>query len=330
MRNIVSEYRIQSTGAGYLRATGSGWLRFNGRDRASFLQALLTNDVDALAPRTGGYGLYLTPQGRLIADLDLLNREGHFLAGVPAQLAGELATTFDRLIFAEDVQVSNDSSSLASIAVVGERAAEVAAKALAADSDSIRRLAAWSQLDAGDAFVVRVDFVSSDMFQIVAPSAAADAILVALDRAGAAPVSDDLIAAMRIDAARPAFGVDMTTETIPLEAGLLERAISQTKGCYVGQEVIIRVLHRGGGRVARRLVQMTALEEDAAVPPAGSTLLVEGREAGAVTSSAVSPAVGRARALGYVRREHAEIGTHVVIQWGESEKVDATITRFAS
>ena len=69
-------------------------------------------------------------------------------------------------------------------------------------------------------------------------------------------MTEELSTSLRVDAGRPLFGVDMDTDTIPLEAGLLERAISTTKGCYVGQEVIIRVLHRGGGRVARRLVKI--------------------------------------------------------------------------
>ena len=105
----------------------------------------------------------------------------------------------------------------------------------------------------------------------------------------------------------------MTEETIPLEAGLLERAISTTKGCYVGQEIIIRVLHRGAGRVAKRLARLE-IESSRVEPPApGAILSVGGRDVGRVTSSAQSPSRDRVIALGYVHREAAEPGQHVII-----------------
>ena len=104
-----------------------------------------------------------------------------------------------------------------------------------------------------------------------------------------------------------AVRTDMT-DTIPLEAGIEDRAISLTKGCYVGQEIIIRVLHRGQGRVARRLVGLT-LDPTASVPGVGSTIRADDREIGLVTSAAMSPALGRPIALGYVHRDFVEPGT---------------------
>ncbi len=106
----------------------------------------------------------------------------------------------------------------------------------------------------------------------------------------------------------------MTDDTIPLEAGIEGRAISMTKGCYVGQEVIIRILHRGHGRVARRLVGLTM--EDRAVPVGGTLLAAGDRDVGAITSAAVSPRLDRAIALGYVHRDFVEPGTKVAV--GES------------
>jgi folate-binding protein YgfZ len=105
----------------------------------------------------------------------------------------------------------------------------------------------------------------------------------------------------------------MDEETIPLEAGLEERAISRTKGCYVGQEVIVRVQDRGHGRVARRLVAVT-LDASAPVPAAGAGIRTGDREIGRVTSSAWSPALARPVALGYVHRDFAAPGTHVEVE----------------
>ena len=121
----------------------------------------------------------------------------------------------------------------------------------------------------------------------------------------------------------------MTTDTIPLEAGLLERGISTSKGCYVGQEVIIRVLHRGGGRVAKRLVALAFDPELQELPAAGLQLYVDGREVGRVTSAAWSPHERRAIALGYVHRDHAEVGRRVTAEPAGVETV-AEIKAFAS
>jgi folate-binding protein YgfZ len=109
----------------------------------------------------------------------------------------------------------------------------------------------------------------------------------------------------------PLFGRDMDEETIPLEAGIESRAISFSKGCYVGQEVVIRVLHRGHGRVARKLVGLT-LDGDQ-VPDAGAVIRSGDREIGHVTSSTASPALKRPIALAYVHRDFFEPGTKVTV-----------------
>src|SRR4029079_8862172 len=108
--------------------------------------------------------------------------------------------------------------------------------------------------------------------------------IAALVQAGVREASHEAIEAARIEAGYPVFGVDMTDDTIPLEAGIEDRALSMSKGCYVGQEVIIRVLHRGHGRVARKLV---TLRIDGTPPLRGARLFVNDRDAGSITSAAL-------------------------------------------
>jgi folate-binding protein YgfZ len=117
--------------------------------------------------------------------------------------------------------------------------------------------------------------------------------------------------AVRIEAGVPLFGRDMDQETIPLEAGIESRAISFSKGCYVGQEVIIRVLHRGHGRVARKLVGLT-LDGDE-IPAPGAAVRSGDREIGSVTSSTPSPAKHRPIALAYLHRDFLAPGTNVTV-----------------
>jgi hypothetical protein len=118
------------------------------------------------------------------------------------------------------------------------------------------------------------------------------------------------IEAARIEAGYPVFGIDMTDDTIPLEAGIEDRAISMTKGCYVGQEVIIRVLHRGHGRVVRKLV---GLRVDGTLPLRGARLSAGDREIGSITSAARSARLG-AIALGYVHRDFINAGTQISVE----------------
>jgi folate-binding protein YgfZ len=134
-------------------------------------------------------------------------------------------------------------------------------------------------------------------------------------------MSDDLAETLRVEAGRPKWGRDLTAETIPLEAGLLDRAISTSKGCYVGQEIIIRILHRGGGRVAKRLMKL-AFDPAVTVPPAaGASVLAAGHPVGHITSAVFSPAADRVIALAYVHRDSAEVGTPLTLEGSNASAV---------
>ena len=132
-------------------------------------------------------------------------------------------------------------------------------------------------------------------------------------------ISFDTFEVVRVERGIPRFLVDMDTETIPLEAGIEDRAISFTKGCYVGQEVIVRVTHRGGGRVARKLVRWKADPSAAVVPLPGSRIFAAGKDIGRVTSAAFSPSREAVVGLGYVHRDFVAAGTEVTVMWGDSQ-----------
>jgi len=128
----------------------------------------------------------------------------------------------------------------------------------------------------------------------------------------------DTFEVVRIERGIPRFLVDMTDETIPLEAGIEDRAISFTKGCYVGQEVIVRVTHRGGGRVAKKLVRWKADPSAAVVPLPGARIFSDVRDVGRVTSAAYSPAKETVVGLGYVHRDFLTPGTEVTVVGNDS------------
>jgi folate-binding protein YgfZ len=328
MTRRSDQYRIIATGAGWHDKRSRGRLRIEGRDAAAFLHALVSNDVESLAEGLGVYAAYLTPQGRMIADLRVYRRSDHLLVDTPPNLAAPLAARLDQLIFAEDARVFDVSASLSQAGVVGGSAAATLARAFGLEPDLVENLPLRAHVGSGEALIVRTDDADLPSFDLFVPAGGFEAAISRLTGAGAVLAGQDLVEALRIEAGRPAFGADMTEDTIPLEAGLLDRAISTTKGCYVGQEVIVRVLHRGGGRVAKRLVRMDVEPAHAGAIPAGAVILADGREVGRITSAAWSPRLEHGVALGYVHRDAAAPARQLTIKT-EAGDAAATIAALA-
>lgn len=329
MERITNQYRIITGGAGWIDRSGRGRLKFDGKDARAFLQALVTNDLDAVPSGSGVDAAYLTPQGRMIAMLRLLVSAGDVLAEVAPGQAASLAARFDQLIFTEQVNVKDITADTAALGVVGGGAADVVSRAIDVDLDAVTALGTLDHLASGDRRVVRVDDAPLAGYVVWAPAQERALLIERLAGAGAIEMDPALDDVLRIEAGRPLWGADMSEDTIPLEAGLLERAISTTKGCYVGQEVIIRVLHRGGGRVARRLVRLSFDSAVAIAPPAETPVFAAGNETGRVTSAAWSPRSERVIALAYVHRDAATVGAHVTARTQPGGDLDAEVVGFA-
>lgn len=264
-------YKAVLAGGGVVRRTDRGVLAVAGADRASWLQGLLTNDVEALKDGESCYAAYLTPQGRMITDMNVAARADRILLDVPQSLAASLREKLDALIFSEDAQVS-DVSNIATV---------------------------WTIVDPNG---------FTDLVAETLPAEFASLPEIGLD-------TFDVI---RIERGVPKFLADMDAETIPLEAGIEDRAISFTKGCYVGQEVIVRVTHRGGGRVAKKLVRWVADPSADIVPLRGARILSFDRDIGRVTSAAFSPRLDRVVGIGYVHRDFIAAATEVTVVWNDA------------
>jgi len=302
------QYNAAHNSAALIERSSQGTVALTGADRASFLHALLTNDIASLPKGRGVYAAYLTPQGRMISDMRVIETGGRLLLSVDRDVAAPLAERFETLIFSEDVQ-ARDASDIAVLGVHGPSAARMIQHATGV---SVADLGTeYDNITVESLTIVRDDGLGVPGFDVYVPGSDRDAIRAKLIDAGVVPVSDDVAEALRIEAGRPRFGVDMTTDTIPLEAGIEDRAISFTKGCYVGQEVIVRVMHRGHGRVARRLVSIVITGGD--VPARGDKILLGDRTVGEITSATASPKVGSPLALGYVQREYAVAGTELTV-----------------
>jgi folate-binding protein YgfZ len=321
----ISQYQALRDGAGLVDRSPRGILRLSGADRRAYLQGLLTNDIVALGAGQGCYAAYLTAQGRMISDMRVFETGEAIVMDLEAPVAAAIAGRLSQFIFSEEVEVADISADSAVTGVYGPLAAGVVAMATGLAAAELEAMPLYANRRADPALVVRSDDIGVMGFDLIVPAASKDDTTGQLIEAGATEVAADVADASRIDAGRPRFLIDMTDDTIPLEAGIEDRAISLTKGCYVGQEVIVRVLHRGHGRVARRLVRLAFDGPD--VPAAGDAIGADDKEIGHVTSAALSPATGRAVALGYVSRDLASAGTRVNVRGGGPHRLPATVER---
>jgi folate-binding protein YgfZ len=317
-------YQSARHGSAVIVRSELGRIVVSGADRATYLHGLLTNDVAGLTAGAGCYAAYLTPQGRMITDLSIYELGDVLLLTLPLDVKDAVLAKLDQFIFTEDVQLGDVTDTFGHLAIVGPEAAALLTTELGAasvplpiaDHGNLRL-----EVDGQPVIVLRVTDLGEPGWDLLADRSVIDALHAQLLAAGAVALDRDAADALRIEAGVPRFHVDMDEETIPLEAGIESRAISLTKGCYVGQEVIIRVLHRGHGRVARRLVGL-AFDGDV-LPAAGESLQADGKDIGEVTSRAWSPALQRIIGLGYAHRDFVAAGTPLTTASGITLQVVA-------
>lgn len=276
---------VARAGGAIYEHTGIALVRVAGRDAARLLQNVVTSDIDALAVGDGQYGLALTPKGKPLADAWIVREaDDAFVSACEDGVKDDLTATLKRYRLA----------SRADIAVVtGERT--LLERPLAAPGDG------WHSGPLGALLLAGVDEART----------AWDAALAA----GAVAIGAEVRETLRIEQGLPRYGVDFDATNLPAEAGVVERAISFTKGCYVGQEPIVRLAHRGH---ANRELRRLHLSEAPALP---ATLLEGEREVGRITSSAGLPE-GGAAALGYVRRAVSDGATLIALD-ARGERVAA-------
>jgi len=300
--------------------TSVGWIVVSGKDRASYLHGLLTNDITSLKSGDGRYAAYLTPQGQMIADLWVFELGDVMLLELSRDVTDPVLKKLDQFVFTEDVQLGDVSETFGAVAIVGPASAAAVARLTGTNAAEIESLSVPGALRTAfrgePAIVLRTPAMGVPGFELLAGREQIVALHSALGDASVAAIDSSTAETLRIEAGVPRFHKDMDEETIPLEAGIESQAISLTKGCYVGQEVIIRVLHRGHGRVARKLVGLSI--DGPTTPDAGVAVQGGGREIGHVTSSTWSPALNRPIALAYVHRDFVEPGTTVTVDGREA------------
>jgi folate-binding protein YgfZ len=258
-----------------------GVLKLTGSERASWLQGMVTNDVESLKPGESCYAAHLNAQGKVVGQMTVLAADDALWLVVERVAVEKLAAAFDRLIIMEDAQIQNVSAEYRVIGLVGPKAKKMLPSSLAA------------QTDLG--------------YDLIVPTADAPHMNETLAAAGAVSIDSEVWNVLRTESGLPLYGVDVDETTTMPELG--QRGISYDKGCYVGQEVVARVKYIG--HVNRRFVGFIC--DGNHVPEVRSTVQFNGKDAGYVTTAIFSTGLNKPIALGFVSRVVGEPRTEVSI-----------------
>ena len=317
----VAEHKAVREASGLFDFSFRGKFAMKGRDHAKFLHRMVSNDIKRLTPGQGTYATLLTPQGHILADMRLYCAAERFFVDTDADLRDKALEGLKRYVIAD--QVEFEPLDLYALAFQGPRSRPLLEKTLHINIPPMQEFDHFETNYAG--FPLRVVCASATGEEGYEVWAGAKGLLAVWGAAcGQAPTYGMLscgtraLETLRIEAGIPRYGQELGEDTLPNEAGLWN-ALSFTKGCYVGQEIVERA--RSRGHVNWKLTGLVVDSE--APPPAGEKLARDGREIGEVTSSCVSPTLGKTIAMAYLRREVAEPGTELEFLSGTVAQVVA-------
>jgi len=320
--NAEQEYWTIKKAVGLADISHIGRLRITGKDRISFLNGLLTNDISQLKENAGQRSALLNSKARVLADLHLYAQPDGLLIDTAESPASRVKEILDRFIITEDVQIQDSSQDLVQLTVQGPRSSQAIKEVLGPEAQDLEQL---EQKTLGPSTIIARDRTGQTGYDMILPALEAEPVwhgfLLNGGDLGLNPVGSQALEILRLEAGYPKYATDIDENTIVLEAGFKD-AINFNKGCYLGQEVVARATHIG--RVNKQLVRLEVETKDSVSPR--SKLTSDGRDAGFITSAAFSPGLGRVASLGYANREFAKEGTRVNVQSGETS-LSAVVTK---
>ena len=331
---VAEEYRRLRSAAVVVDRSHRGRMRFFGEKSGEALTGLVTTDVLGIEAGHGGYGAALSAKGRIIADLRILagTGGGSYLIDTPAKAWPGFLAMVKKYVNPRVSGYRDDSHAIRDVGIFGPRSREIVEALTGAGNDALSALEPYHHLDVVvDGQPVTVlrspDLGGIEGYELFAPFELFDSLWRRAIDAGASPAGLAAWEVARVEAGRPEWGTDIDDTTIPQEANFDDLgggAISYTKGCYIGQEVVARVHFRG--HVNRHLRGLRSGNDDP--PPTGAQLIDDGgNHVGDVRSSVVSPRLG-GLAIGMVRREVAP-GAALKAKWETGERrVEVTALPF--
>jgi glycine cleavage system T protein len=315
----LADYQAVRESAGIFDLSFRSQFTARGSDRVRFLQGMVTNDVKILSPGQGTYALLLDVRGHILADLRIYSAEDHFIIETDADLVNKVLQALNHYNIGGRTPL--ESQAVSGLAIEGPKAKAVLEDALEMSLPDLGPLNYTSTSWAGQTVrIFHAGETGQDGYEVWVDrnglKALWDAFLERGRDRGLLPCGVTALETLRIEAGIPKYGSELAEDTLPLEAGLLS-ALSFTKGCYVGQEIVERA--RSRGRVNWKLVGLFV--DSSRAPELGDRLLKEGKDVGEITSACLSPSLGRIIAMGYTRREFSDSGTKLAVASGGGAEV---------
>ena len=318
--NVAEEYHAVRSAAGLIDFAHRGLIQFTGPDRLSFLQGMLSNDMRPLKPFDGAYATILTQQGKVVADVRVLCAMNSFYLDFWESIKDRILDHLHRYLIADEVEIADRSREYTIISIQGPKAEVLLRRILAPEVElpATAKQHAMLEIEGAAVCIVHDSHTGEAGYDLITPLSAAPHIAQKLTDAGkrdaARWVGAEAQNILRIEAGIPRYGVDFSEDNLLLEVGL-DRAVSFTKGCYLGQEVVERI--RSRGHVNKKL---SGVLLDGATPSTiGAGIESMEKPVGVITSSVFSPALKRAIALGYLSKDFWSPGQEVSIKSGQSE-----------
>jgi len=296
-------YSALHESAAWLDISPRGRLRAGGEDRLRLLHAIASNSVEGLRAGQGTYAFFLNAQGRIQADSRIFVSNDHVLIDCEPEVRQALIEHIESYIIMDDVRLEDLAEATAALALEGPHAEEIARQAL---QDVLPDPEPYAHRESNGLHVLRSTLSGQPGLWFVCPASRKSGLVEKLEAAGARPASNEDVRVVRVENRLPRFGEDYSSSNIPHETGLL-RAVSFTKGCYLGQEIVERVGSQG--QVNKLLVSIELNTRE--TPPGGTAVEYGGREVGRLSSPAFSPRLEKVMAFAIVRRAAAGLGGEV-------------------
>ncbi len=316
--DYLAEHSALRHAAGVIDLSFRGRLVLTGADRVRLLNGQVTNDVKSLPVGQGCYAALITNKGRMQSDLNIYILPEEILLDFEPGLSSALLERFNKFIIADDVEVLDVASEYGLLSVQGPKAQAVIESAelnLPVPANEFQSQSVIHE-GLGEIYCMNQSRIGLTGFDLFVPTSALAEVAKALTRAavqsGGRLCGWQALEAARIEAAIPRFGAEMDQTNLPPETGIESRAISYSKGCYIGQEIIARI--RTYGQVARSLRGFTLKNDLKELPAKGDKIYLGNKEVGYLCSALRSPALNANIALGYVRREHNQIGAELHVR----------------
>ena len=325
----VLEHQVVRKQAGLIDQSHRGKLRLKGKDRTEFLHGMVTNDIQKLTPGNGLYAVFTTDKAKMLADARVYCLPDALWIDLEPEVTGKIYKHLDKYTLASDVTIENLTETQGLLSVYGPSSSEIITQLIAPASPPPKEYSTTSAAPDGVSILVARNEITGEVgYDLYIPM---DRLAVIWNRLlqiggphGLKPVGLDALNSLRIEAGIARYGLDMDESNFPMEAGLEAKAISYTKGCYIGQETIARA--DAQGQMNKRLMGLELAGES--VPKKGQSIQArpespgaEGRVVGTVTGSIKSPTLEKVIAMGYLHRDFIKPGSEVSIAGRQPARV---------